>query len=233
MAAATGAFRPVVDAGLNRNDQLQPPSSFLLPVATRTNATAADVGVTQRLPWFGTTYNVAWNAGHTTGNSFLNSYNPIVQSGLSANVSQPLLRNLHIDDARQRLVTSRIDRAIAGTAAAGSRRAHDGRRQDRVLEPRDGHRERGGAPVGARPRGGTRPREQGQGGHRAVAAARPGGSTGGGRLGPGATDHRGDRGEAGRGPAADPDLRHEQPPGVEPRDCPGGPAPGGTGPARF
>ncbi|MBI3493805.1 MAG: TolC family protein, partial [Acidobacteria bacterium] len=47
--------------------------------------------------------------------SFLNSYNPILQSGLSLNVSQPLIRDLAIDSARQQLQTSRVDRDIAGT----------------------------------------------------------------------------------------------------------------------
>ncbi|MGE5358326.1 MAG: TolC family protein [Bacteroidales bacterium] len=115
VAAAAGAFRPVFGANLNRNNQLQPPSNFLLPVATRNDATTTDLGVAQRLPWLGTSYAVGWNAVHTWSNSVLNSYNPLVQSGLALNVSQPLVRNRRIDNARQQLVTSRIDREIAGT----------------------------------------------------------------------------------------------------------------------
>src|SRR6185295_12051310 len=68
-----------------------------------------------RLPWFGTAYSLSWSATHTDSNSFLNSYNPLLQSGLSVNVSQPLLRDLFIDPARQLLATSRINRDIAGT----------------------------------------------------------------------------------------------------------------------
>ena len=64
------------------------------PTSSRSNA-----GLGQRLPWFGTTYNVVWTTTHTNSNSFLNSYNPLLQSGLSVNVSQPLLRDLFIDDA--------------------------------------------------------------------------------------------------------------------------------------
>ena len=115
VAAATGAFRPVFSTGFQRNNQLQPPASFLVPVATRTDATTTNVAVSQTLPRFGTYYTVAWNAVHTTSNSFLNSFDPLVQSGLSLNVSQPLVRNLGIDNARQQLATSRIDRDIAGT----------------------------------------------------------------------------------------------------------------------
>ena len=79
---------------VQRNNQLQPPASFLIPTATRTDVVTSNVGLSQRLPWFGTSYSVGWDASHTDSNSFLNSYNPLLQSGLSLNVSQPLLRDL-------------------------------------------------------------------------------------------------------------------------------------------
>ena len=115
VAAAAGVFKPVFNTGVNRNNQLQAPSSFLVPTATRTDVVTSSAGVNQALPWFGTSYNVAWNATHTDSNSFLNSYNPLVQSGLTLNVSQPLVRNLFIDPARQQLATSRINRDISDT----------------------------------------------------------------------------------------------------------------------
>ncbi|MBZ5556573.1 MAG: TolC family protein [Acidobacteriia bacterium] len=115
VAAAAGAFRPTFNTGLQRNNQLQPPASLLFPTATRTDIVTSNVGLSQQLPWFGTSYNVTWNAAHTNSDSFLNSYNPILQSGLSLSVSQPLVRGLAIDDARKQVETSRIDRDIAGT----------------------------------------------------------------------------------------------------------------------
>jgi outer membrane protein len=115
VAAAAGAFRPTFNTGVQRNNQLQPPASFLIPTATRTDAITTNVGLNQRLPWFGTSYGLTWNGVHTNSNSFLNSYNPIVQSGLQLNLSQPLIRDVVIDNARQQLATSRVDRDIAGT----------------------------------------------------------------------------------------------------------------------
>jgi HAE1 family hydrophobic/amphiphilic exporter-1 len=115
VAAAVGAFRPAFSSSVQRNNQLQPPASFLVPTATRIDAITSIVGLNQKLPWFGTSYNVSWNAVHTDSNSFLNSYSPILQSGLSLSVSQPLIRDLAIDSARQQLSTSRVDRDIAGT----------------------------------------------------------------------------------------------------------------------
>jgi hypothetical protein len=88
---------------VQRNNQLQPPTNFLLPTATRTDAVTSTVGVAQRLPHFGTLYSVGWNAVHTDSNSVLNSYNPLVQSGLALNLSQPLIRDRSIDSSRQQL----------------------------------------------------------------------------------------------------------------------------------
>jgi outer membrane protein len=115
VAAAAGAFRPMLTTGVQRNNQLQPPSNFLFPVATRNDVVTSSAGISQQLPWFGASYSVAWSASHTDSNSFLNSYNPLLQSGLSLNVSQPLVRNLVTDAARQQLTTGRINRDIADT----------------------------------------------------------------------------------------------------------------------
>ena len=115
VAAALGAFRPTLSSSIDRTNQLQPPANFLIPTSTRTDAITSNAGLSQRLPWFGTSYSVAWNATHTSSNSFLNSYNPVLQSGLALNLSQPLVRDLAIDATRQQLAASRIARAIADT----------------------------------------------------------------------------------------------------------------------
>ena len=115
VAAASAQFRPTFNTGLNRNNQLSPPSSFLIPTPTQSDAVTSSAGLSQRLPWYGTSYNVAFNAVHTNSNSFLSSYDPLVTSGLTLGVSQPLVRDLSIDAARQNLITSRINRDISDT----------------------------------------------------------------------------------------------------------------------
>ena len=115
VAAASGVFRPTIVTSLNSNNQLQPPSSFLVPTATSTDVVTTNAGLSQKLPRFGTSYSLAWTTAHTTSNSFLNSYNPLLQSGLLVNVSQPLIRDLFIDQARQNLAVSRTNRDIADT----------------------------------------------------------------------------------------------------------------------
>ena len=115
VAAASGLFKPTVSSTVNRSNQLQPPSSLLFPTSTQTDVVTTNVGLNQRLPWFGTSYTVAWDTSHTDSNSFLNSFNPLLRSGFSASVSQPLLRDLFTDAARTNLALSRNNRTIADT----------------------------------------------------------------------------------------------------------------------
>ena len=115
VASANAAFRPTLNSGVTRNNQLQPPSSFLIPTPTSTDAVTSSAGLSQRLPWYGTSYSIAWNAVHTDSNSFLSSYSPQLQSGLTLSVSQPLVRDLSVDSARQQRLSSRINRDIADT----------------------------------------------------------------------------------------------------------------------
>jgi outer membrane protein len=113
VAAAAAAFRPAISSNVLRNNQLQPPANLLTPSATRTDVVTSTVGVDQKLPWFGTSYRIAWDASHTESDNFLNSYNPLLRSGLSLNVSQPLLRDLSIDGARLQVIQSQRGRDVA------------------------------------------------------------------------------------------------------------------------
>jgi HAE1 family hydrophobic/amphiphilic exporter-1 len=115
VAAANGAFRPSFQTGVNSNNQLLAPTSFLFPVATANDVVTGNVALAQRLPWYGTTYSVSWSGTRTSSNSFLNSYNPLIQSGLGVNVSQPLLRDLKVDNARTQLAINKTNRDIAST----------------------------------------------------------------------------------------------------------------------
>lgn len=115
VAAASALFKPTVSTAVNKNNELAPPSSLLFPTATRTDVVTSNVGLNQKLPWFGTTYNVGWNTSHTSSDSFLNSFNPLMRSGLQFNVSQPLLKDLFVDAARTNVSVSRNNRQIADT----------------------------------------------------------------------------------------------------------------------
>jgi outer membrane protein len=115
VAAAAAIFRPTFSSGVQRNNQLQPPASLFFTTPLSNDVVTSNAGVSQKLPWYGTSYSLSWTAVHTDSNSPLNSYNPLVQSGLSLNVSQPLLRDLAIDPARHDLAATRVNRSIADT----------------------------------------------------------------------------------------------------------------------
>jgi HAE1 family hydrophobic/amphiphilic exporter-1 len=115
VAAASGVFRPSITSNVARNNQLQPPASFLIPTPTRSDVVTSSIGLNQRLPWFGTSYSVSWDTSHTNSNSFLNSYNPLLRSGLGFSISQPLLRDLATDSARLQLSMSQTNRTTADT----------------------------------------------------------------------------------------------------------------------
>jgi len=115
VAGAASIFKPVFGTDVSRNNQLQPPSSLLTPTSTRNDVIESNVGLNQRLPWFGSSYSLSWDTTHTTSNSFLNSYDPLIRSGLSFSFSQPLLRDFKTDSARANLELSRVNRSIADT----------------------------------------------------------------------------------------------------------------------
>jgi HAE1 family hydrophobic/amphiphilic exporter-1 len=115
VAAANGVFKPSFTSNIGRNNQLAPPASLLFPTATRTDVVTSSFALGQRLPWFGTSYSVGWDTSHTNSDSFLNSYNPLIRSGLSFNVSQPLLRDLKTDSSRLQLTISQTNRRMADT----------------------------------------------------------------------------------------------------------------------
>src|SRR5262249_46337748 len=100
VAAAKGLFTPSFGSSAQRNNQLQPPAGLLTPTPTRTDVITTNVNLNQRLPWFGTSYSIGWDTSHTNSDSFLNSFNPLLRSGLSMSFSQPLFKDLFTDTAR-------------------------------------------------------------------------------------------------------------------------------------
>ena len=180
------------------------------PDRRRSNdAVSSSAGIGQKLPWLGTPVHPVVDDDAYRQQQLPEQLQPAAAVGAALNVSQPLMRDLFIDSARQQLDDEPDQPRYRRHAAAREPRPHRREREERVLESGLGARHRRRAAVGARARAGTGAREQGQGRRRHVAAARPRVGTGRGRRRPGTADHRRDRREAGRGSAAAADLRSD------------------------
>ena len=122
------AYTPVFSSTLGRSSNLAPPTNALLGNSgVDTRDWFSTTGVRQRVPWGNGTWSVSWDASRTTGNSPLNSFNPILQSGLGIAFSQPLMRDRKMDVARQQYLIAKRDEAsselqfretVVGTVAA-------------------------------------------------------------------------------------------------------------------
>jgi outer membrane protein TolC len=113
---AASVFLPALTSSLTRNSALAPPTSFLVGNQGVQSVTGnATVGLSQRLPHFGTSYATGWDTTRATSTSQFSNYNPIITSRVQFTVSQPLLRDLAIDAGRQQLVISKRNREISDT----------------------------------------------------------------------------------------------------------------------
>jgi HAE1 family hydrophobic/amphiphilic exporter-1 len=133
VAQATSAFLPTLSTGISRNVQQAPPSSvFFGASGVRTDLWSGNVGFGQRLPVGGGSYTFGWSSVRTNASSTLSNFNPAVTAALQATVSQPLLRDFHIDQARAQVQLAREgervadigQQELAATVVASAQRAY-------------------------------------------------------------------------------------------------------------
>jgi outer membrane protein TolC len=69
-------------------------------------------GIRQLLPT-GADYQLAWDNFRTTSSNFFNTFDPVLRSNVSFDITQPLLRNFKIDSVRQQLAFAQKDREVS------------------------------------------------------------------------------------------------------------------------
>ena len=111
---ARAGWTPSLVTSLQQNSQVQAPNSFLAGAQNRLESDlfSNSTDLQQVLPWGGS-YAIGWDSSRSTSNSTINSFNPQLRSGLSLNVTQPLLRNFKIDNIRQQIEIGYKNREIA------------------------------------------------------------------------------------------------------------------------
>ena len=114
VAQAKSAFLPSLASGFTRYSQLQPPTSFLVGLGgVQNDSYSGSLTVSQRLPWFGGSYAVSWDGSRSSTTSTFTNFNPSLNSRLQVSVSQPLLKDLTLDNSRQQLILARRNKDIS------------------------------------------------------------------------------------------------------------------------
>jgi outer membrane protein len=114
VAQARAFWAPNLSTSFNRTSQtLQSTSAFSGSGQSIINGVFSNqVAVNQTLPWGGA-YQAAWDNRRVTTTSLSASFSPQLTSGLNMQYSQPLLRNLEIDQIRQQVATSKKSRELS------------------------------------------------------------------------------------------------------------------------
>ena len=114
VAQARSLWAPTVSSTLSNNSTTNQPNNAFSGGLTRVTDSrfSTQFGVSQVLPT-GANYTLGWNSFRASSTNLFNNYDPQLASTLSLNITQPLLRNFKIDNARQQFATSRKDRDTA------------------------------------------------------------------------------------------------------------------------
>jgi outer membrane protein len=114
LASIKAAYLPTVSSLVGDQHQTAVPITLLTGGQQVTTSTGTVNGqFTQNLPWGGGNLNAAWNNNRVYSNSFFYNYNPGFNANLNVQYTQPLLRGLHADAARQQLAVTKVNRAIS------------------------------------------------------------------------------------------------------------------------
>jgi outer membrane protein TolC len=114
VAQAKSFWAPSFISLLSRQSQTLQSTSALSGGATSilNNTVAAQVGINQALPW-GATYAANVNNSRFTSTNLFATFSPQLNSTVNLQYTQPLVRNLSIDQIRQQVQTSRKTRELS------------------------------------------------------------------------------------------------------------------------
>lgn len=114
LAQLYGAYRPTVTSTVLTNSNKQQGTSQLSGgQTTTTQNNQYNGGVSQNLRWGGGNFTVGWNNSKQESDSNNSTVNPLFTSNLTATYVQPLLRGFRIDQTRQQLLVTQINRDMS------------------------------------------------------------------------------------------------------------------------
>jgi outer membrane protein len=114
VAQARSFWAPQFTSSFFNNSTNTPATSALSGGQTKITDSrlSTAVGLTQVLPT-GASYSFGWNSARASSTNTFTSFDPLLQSNVSLNVTQPLMRDFKIDNIRQQLELSKKSRESA------------------------------------------------------------------------------------------------------------------------
>jgi len=111
-------YTPNFVSTISTSDATQPSTSFLdaggaAAEGVTSGSNVLNFGVQSFTHWYGGSYDVRFNNTRSTTSNLFQSFNPQLNTVVSASYSQPLLRNFTIDGNRQQLLVSQKNKEIS------------------------------------------------------------------------------------------------------------------------
>jgi outer membrane protein TolC len=112
IARIRAAYRPTATSTLGQFSRVQPPTSTLNGGAggVTNTTTTYNSGLSQAVPWGGGSVNFQFNNNKQVTSNNLVNYNPAFNNNFAMTLTQPLLRGFLIDNNRQQLVVTALNR---------------------------------------------------------------------------------------------------------------------------
>jgi outer membrane protein len=111
IARLRAAYRPLATSTIGQLSRVQPPTSTLNGGSIVDNTTTTyNSGLSQQVPWGGGAVAFQFNNNKQVTSNNLVNYNPAFNNNFALSLTQPLLRGFLIDNNRQQLVVTALNR---------------------------------------------------------------------------------------------------------------------------
>ena len=111
LASLRATYKPVATSSLGRRDVVRPPTSLLNPGVPNVSTMTYNSGLTQNLQWGGGSATLAFNNSKIVSpDDQIASFDPQFNASYLFSFTQPLLRGFRIDQNRQQIQTTVINR---------------------------------------------------------------------------------------------------------------------------
>ncbi len=111
LAALRANYKPVATSTFGRRDNVRPPTNLLNPGSPNVSTMTYNTGILQNVPWGGGNYSFTFNnAKIVSPTDQLARFDPQFNNSYLFSYTQPLLRGFKIDQTRQQMQTTIINR---------------------------------------------------------------------------------------------------------------------------